>query len=286
MGPVIQALPRAIPTCVGTTGSKKALRRSYSGHPHMRGDYDSPPGWGGPDPGPSPHAWGLPPAFAFWCRGWWAIPTCVGTTADGEEILGQDRAIPTCVGTTLPEEELIRRITGHPHMRGDYLILRAQDPDGAGPSPHAWGLPPGLLESASASRAIPTCVGTTVDGNGDPAEHHGPSPHAWGLLEGGNRRVVGKRAIPTCVGTTGPGPPGPGPGPGHPHMRGDYEERPEVLGLVRGPSPHAWGLHMTQTAKTPADPPLCVCKGSQSRLAFQDPPCVSPGAHPEPKSPL
>jgi len=43
---------------------------------------------------------------------------------------------------------------------------------------------------------------------------------------------------------------------------------------------------MTQTAKTPADPPLCVCKGSQSRLAFQDPPCVSPGAHPEPKSPL
>jgi len=41
---------------------------------------------------------------------------------------------------------------------------------------------------------------------------------------------------------------------------------------------------MTQTAKTPADPPLCVCKGSQSRLAFQDPPCVSPGAHPEPKS--
>jgi len=26
-----------------------------------------------------------------------------------------------------------------------------------------------------------------------------------------------------------------------------------------------WGLHMTQTAKTPADPPLCVCKGGYSR---------------------
>ncbi len=71
---------RAIPTCVGTTRGQGGPATSPAGHPHMRGDYTSPPEYHGPRGGPSPHAWGLRPVQKFTPGFHRAIPTCVGTT--------------------------------------------------------------------------------------------------------------------------------------------------------------------------------------------------------------
>ncbi len=131
-----------------------------------------------------------------------------------------------------------------------------------GPSPRAWGLPSARPRISGSSRAIPTCVGTTVIPSrkeGIPQGHPhvrgdyklvarresplaGPSPRAWGLRLGGVEVGQNPRAIPTCVGTTvgwhfqkaSPA--------GHPHVRGDYLQRVNRGGILGGPSPRAWGL--------------------------------------------
>ena len=215
-------LPRAIPTCVGTTFSWSPPGPPWPGHPHMRGDYSRLFRRVDPLAGPSPHAWGVP----LWI--------CAGC--------GLGRAIPTCVGTTSARSTPASSWAGHPHMRGDYRGATLDGFPEGGPSPHAWGLQPppggpgrgggpsphawGLLvytpTQGGGWEAIPTCVGTTshlgsktkpVTGHPhmrgdywvrqwDPLSQSGPSPHAWGLLVGLGVVLLVVRAIPTCVGTT------------------------------------------------------------------------------------
>ncbi len=237
-----------------------------SGHPHMRGDYASRVAGSREASGPSPHAWGLRLAPFGPRHAGRAIPTCVGTTAGvvlhvrtgpgpsphawglllgNDSPSGEARAIPTCVGTTSRSFRVAVAGTGHPHMRGDYAEEGVGVPPPSGPSPHAWGL---LVHRDYIRYSA------------------GPSPHAWGLPRGSSWHLLGDRAIPTCVGTTGwswcMGPPdwraiptcvGTTPKfkgistsyPGHPHMRGDYTPTSHHTGASLGPSPHAWGLHMT-----------------------------------------
>ena len=54
------------------------------------------------------------------------------------------------------------KAAGHPHVRGDYTKAAISAISFFGPSPRAWGLQFALAEKLRASRAIPTCVGTTV----------------------------------------------------------------------------------------------------------------------------
>ncbi len=193
---------RAIPTCVGTTRWTPWPPGRSSGHPHVRGDYMRIPDTAHFRVGPSPRAWGLR-ALALWTRYFW-------------------RAIPTCVGTTLRRMAEAHFGTGHPHVRGDYMMTTPSSAANRGPSPRAWGLLALSRAGTAAMRAIPTCVGTT-DGERNPpwnASGHphvrgdygrppgvagaagGPSPRAWGLrypLPGQPGYI---RAIPTCVGTT------------------------------------------------------------------------------------
>ena len=111
-----------------------------------------------------------------------------------------------------------------------------------GPSPRAWGLPPGQPGLPPGLRSIPTCVGTTSASRrrsrsrpvhphvrGDYAEVtvevrvvDGPSPRAWGLRPG-----RGSRWSPGSV---------------HPHVRGDYGLAHIRWTPATGPSPRAWGL--------------------------------------------
>ena len=113
-------------------------------------------------------------------------------------------------------------LTGHPHVRGDYVAPVRLTGVPVGPSPRAWGLHPQGTPQLDDLRAIPTCVGTThgrsplnrqVAGHphvrGDYEHPHalgreelGPSPRAWGLRTSTTR--------PTISAT------------GHPHVRGDY----------------------------------------------------------------
>ncbi len=222
-GPGVSSVVRAIPTCVGTTSAASSFTSSATGHPHVCGDYGQ-----GKVRRRHPRR---------------AIPTCVGTTVAAMATLGEMtgpsprawglrraaggrradlRAIPTCVGTTGRSITGAWRMSGHPHMRGDYTSGPTPHPEEAGPSPRVWGLwqPEGAC--AKAPRAIPTCVGTTpgIFPPGPPPPGHphvrgdylaegmevlrqdGPSPRAWGLPPGLPGAGVVYRAIPTCVGTT------------------------------------------------------------------------------------
>ncbi len=137
------------------------------------------------------------------------------------------------MGTTPSQVPGCNPATGHPHMRGDYATPNKP--------------------KASRSRAIPTCVGTTVAGprgsrpthsghphmRGDyskegvvPEVIDGPSPHAWGLHLLSLSRKWWGRAIPTCVGTT----------------RAAWA----ASKTISGPSPHAWGLRLLNAPDTVA----------------------------------
>jgi len=173
---------RAIPTCVGTTASRRMKKKTAGG--------------------PSPRVWGL------------RLPVA------SRDHLG--RAIPTCVGTTWRSPVWLAGTPGHPHVCGDYARGNVRSASQGGPSPRVWGLRKFVQQFAEGPRAIPTCVGTTSAGRegrrtlgghphvcGDytasPSSVRrmcGPSPRVWGLPppapDGGTRG----RAIPTCVGTT------------------------------------------------------------------------------------
>ena len=222
-----------------------------------------------------------------------AIPTCVGTTDMGLLVRLRKRAIPTCVGTTGAATHPAPMPPGHPHVRGDYDVLDLVDEEEFGPSPRAWGLrpwPPGPGRSASGhphvrgdyggaprggpayGRAIPTCVGTT--GPGARAHAGGPGhPHVRGDYGGELRqahpRAPGHPHVRGDYRVAAPHPPAPS---GHPHVRGDYTRWTRALGSCSGPSPRAWGLHLTRTAKMPVCPPLCVFSGEVPGRGFQVPP--------------
>ena len=195
--------------------------------------------------GPSPRVWGLP----FF---WYAYQA-------------GNRAIPTRVGTTAERTSLAVALTGHPHACGDYVLSEIEEKLNTGPSPRVWGLLGRGRRGLPRCWAIPTRVGTTFTAFPGVGAEVGPSPRVWGLLPLALPGTVPGRAIPTRVGTTPThGAEGPLP-PGHPHACGDYQGLEGHLEAGVGPSPRVWGLHMIQTAKTPADPPLCVYKGSQSK---------------------
>ena len=168
----------------------------------MCGDYYDLAAGGFTQIGPSPRVWGLRWVGVLAARRGQAIPTCAGTTLERTRAELEARAIPTCVGTTPPGGPGKLRNAGHPHVRGDYepeLLksplraghphVRGDYPPGAqpplvraghphvrgdylddvgewlrkvGPSPRAWGLRHPAARANSATRAIPTCVGTTA----------------------------------------------------------------------------------------------------------------------------
>ena len=72
------------------------------------------------------------------------------------------RAIPTCVGTTGFPRGKGSNTTGHPHVRGDYLVSDTRLVLEVGLSPRVWGLLALGVEPVLLGRAIPTCVGTTT----------------------------------------------------------------------------------------------------------------------------
>ena len=169
--------------------------------------------------------------------------------AEGPELLF--RAIPTCVGTTGWLRENAPGSSGHPHVRGDYALDHPVHGLIAG-HPHVRGDYFRLRGQAD----LPL----------------GPSPRAWGLPYHPQVPHPGPRAIPTCVGTTSSLFPSRGTEPGHPHVRGDYSGSTHSPVTGCGPSPRAWGLHLTRTAKIPAYPPLCIFSGEVPGRGFQVPP--------------
>ena len=134
-------LSRFILTCVGTTCWRRQRPIHQAVHPHMRGDHciaDNVPLHA---VGSSSHAWG--PLFV----------------RAGQPIIW--RFILTCVGTTAVPVRASRKLTVHPHMRGDHAALADGFGKCAGSSSHAWGPQRFCRPNVRMWRFILTCVGTT-----------------------------------------------------------------------------------------------------------------------------
>ncbi len=171
---------RTIPTRVGRTTADPYSKNTLTDHPHTRGENLSDRCVAENLFGPSPHAWGEP-------------------VHDSEYVLDY-RTIPTRVGRTPTASEWYAAPPDHPHTRGENVLPFRGSAKKPGPSPHAWGEPPGLICLFVCRRTIPTRVGRTAQAvfakarisdhphtrgeNLDGINHFlsvlGPSPHAWG----------------------------------------------------------------------------------------------------------
>ena len=256
---------RAIPTCVGTTSWTSGFC------PASRG--------------PSPRAWGLRLGNRRIRTKNRAIPTCVGTTQGVSPAPPGRPGHPHVRGDYRIEAPPVGGFSGHPHVRGDYGVDTVPSGLQTGPSPRAWGLRFSGMRVKTSQRAIPTCVGTTLGGQGRITSKVGPSPRAWGLRRsrgctGGRGRAIptcvgttdharmgcrNARAIPTCVGTTRPLPWRELPAPGHPHVRGDYPPGHADGPKHSGPSPRAWGLRPACPSPIPATPGHPHVRGDYAR---------------------
>ena len=216
---------RFIPTCVGNSCSRRSRMRTFTVHPHMRGElvtYVPGVGYKG---GSSPHAWGTP-------------------LARTQRLVGL-RFIPTCVGNSVRRTRQSADGSVHPHMRGELRLIDGDRPLSHGSSPHAWGtLGFGGMFRRS-ERFIPTCVGNSWAADhpditrkvhphmrgelhqvsGSRLGRHGSSPHAWGTLPLPGHLPSRCRFIPTCVGNSPPKITTRSRLSVHPHMRGELRSR-------------------------------------------------------------
>ena len=110
-------------------------------HPHVRGEYCAVHRKRLSVYGSSPRAWGIQGRAAETVRPFRFIPTCVGNTED----------------IKCPK----KRISVHPHVRGEYKIKNDAMSDQDGSSPRAWGILAGEVVAKDIARFIPTCVGNT-----------------------------------------------------------------------------------------------------------------------------
>ncbi len=69
---------------------------------------------------------------------------------------------PTCVGNTDLTGQVQNATTVHPHVCGEYSLLRFGPPFSSGSPPRVWGIRLGGDHLIRNSRFTPTCVGNTT----------------------------------------------------------------------------------------------------------------------------
>jgi len=204
-------IERFTPTCVGTMASTSGECGRYRGSP--------------------PRAWGQFSAPYIFRNGSPVHPHVRGDNgAEQECFRGGCRFTPTCVGTMLsqvagsliyfgspprawgqfsPTESRIRRLTVHPHVRGD------NDPEES--------------TALHSVRFTPTCVGTICHVRSCFFSSHGSPPRAWGQFSPLPLQLLKIRFTPTCVGTIYTPESLLRPAAVHPHVRGDNTGRSQYL---------------------------------------------------------
>ena len=111
---------RFIPTYVGHTGSIVCSLVWDSVHPHLRGAYIGPPWKPRSTTGSSPPTWGIRGICSEGLCGPRFIPTYVGHTIQGGDLM------------------VVKRV--HPHLRGAYLNGTTGATISCGSSPPTWGI--------------------------------------------------------------------------------------------------------------------------------------------------
>jgi len=179
----LSQLVRFIPTCVGNTVQRIAIRCAETVHPHMRGEHHSLSDLADHVVGSSPHAWGTHTLLTNATASDPVHPHMRGEHAGGAaDQQASVRFIPTCVGNTATTSLPACPVCGS--------------------SPHAWGTHELYGPRWQRKRFIPTCVGNTPSGGGGHPHESGSSPHAWGTPTAALAEPTGYRFIPTCVGNT------------------------------------------------------------------------------------
>ncbi len=93
--------------------------------------------------GSSPRVWGIRNYFYEFSSTLWFIPTCVGNTEFTHKIK--------------------TFILVHPHVCGEYSILRPEIKNDNGSSPRVWGILLSFYREGNSPWFIPTCVGNTIN---------------------------------------------------------------------------------------------------------------------------
>ena len=174
-------LCRIIPTRMGTRSLIKTNRQTLRDHPHACGDKTSSQPFVITWRGSSPRVWGQVHIAAKTQR--------------------QIRIIPTRVGTRNNLMELKHLDGDHPHACGDKAKWAEESACDLGSSPRVWGQGSQSSEKQTASRIIPTRVGTSQTAFCRLPTAEGSSPRVWG--QGIILRTFAVRMgiIPTRVGT-------------------------------------------------------------------------------------
>ncbi len=239
----LPAAGRFTPTCVGNTPERRNHGHALPVHPHVRGEYSS-------DVLASTAIYGSPPRA-------WGILSSVAVL---DEIA---RFTPTCVGNTPPGTEPATAAPVHPHVRGEYMMMRLLAADVAGSPPRAWGIRAVELVGRGHVRFTPTCVGNTCWPYSSPGrssvhphvrgEYHprsapwtrrtGSPPRAWGIHPRRPSIHADRRFTPTCVGNTARRASASRRRSVHPHVRGEYRRISLREPIVAGSPPRAWGIH-------------------------------------------
>ena len=188
-------------------------------------------------------------------------PRAWGGLPHGPALTNRGRLTPTCVGRTGRDRPDAKRRQAHPHVRGEDGVLTEAEGRHLGSPPRAWGGPAFDRYEPVQKRLTPTCVGRTATTaptrRRQPAHPHvrgedrwwlrrrapyaGSPPRAWG----GRHRVdpphPRQRLTPTCVGRTAMRRAATSAASAHPHVRGEDEETFELLRMLDGSPPRAWG---------------------------------------------
>ena len=169
--------------------------------------------------------------------------------------------IPTCVGSTHDGQRQSLLLRDHPHLRGEHCLIPSAKRPVTGSSPPAWGARTPAAHDPDAEGIIPTCVGSTanqpVDAGFDGDHPHlrgehaaccgvtttspGSSPPAWGARDWSDGAGCWRGIIPTCVGSTPASPRDHPCQTDHPHLRGEHSARDTTSMCAGGSSPPAWG---------------------------------------------
>ncbi len=173
----------------------------------------------------------------------------------------RSRIIPTCVGKRGSPARPTRKLTDHPHVRGEKTSRHHPVPVPVGSSPRAWGKVCPAWSRAGRPRIIPTCVGKRLSlprAGICPADHphvrgekniysmphlprRGSSPRAWGKgMHWIYAHLIGG-IIPTCVGKSGHVDGRRRSDADHPHVRGEKSTMKRRVQAESGSSPRAWG---------------------------------------------
>ena len=180
--------------------------------------------------------------------------------------------IPTRVGTRVPSYSSHSGTKDHPHACGDKSFIAALRKSGKGSSPRVWGQALRWWSYASASRIIPTRVGTRLALYSPPLpswdhphacgdkglqclmwlRQPGSSPRVWGQVALRLTQNCRNRIIPTRVGTSKETQEKRQGSEDHPHACGDKGLQCLMWLRQPGSSPRVWGqvaLRLTQNCR-------------------------------------